>query len=122
MCIRDRGEVIKGADILRYYAEEGERVYGRIIPNAEANTESRVIYQPIGVAAAISPWNYPIELLAWKVGGEMCIRDRGKCSVRKTFYHINNCLLIIVFAVLFVKSRRRNGCGTASSGHREHRR
>jgi len=65
------GEVIKGADILRYYAEEGERVYGRIIPNAEANTESRVIYQPIGVAAAISPWNYPIELLAWKVGGAL---------------------------------------------------
>jgi succinate-semialdehyde dehydrogenase/glutarate-semialdehyde dehydrogenase len=65
------GEVIKGAEILRYYAEEGERVYGRIIPNAEKNTESRVIYQPMGVALAISPWNYPIELLAWKVGGAL---------------------------------------------------
>lgn len=65
------GEVRKGAEILRYYAEEGERIYGRIIPNADANTESRVIYQPIGVAAAISPWNYPIELLAWKVGGAL---------------------------------------------------
>ncbi|CEP66985.1 Aldehyde/histidinol dehydrogenase [Moorella glycerini] len=62
------GEVLKGAEILRYYAEEGERVYGRIIPNAEADTESRVIYQPVGVAAAISPWNYPVELLAWKLG------------------------------------------------------
>lgn len=65
------GEVIKGAEILRYYAEEGERIYGRIIPNADANTESRVIYQPMGVAAAISPWNYPIELLAWKLGGAL---------------------------------------------------
>lgn len=65
------GEVVKGAEILRYYAEEGERIYGRIIANAEANTESRVIYQPIGVAAAISPWNYPIELLAWKLGGAL---------------------------------------------------
>jgi succinate-semialdehyde dehydrogenase/glutarate-semialdehyde dehydrogenase len=65
------GEVKKGADILRYYAEEGERVYGRIIANAEADMESMVIYQPIGVAAAISPWNYPIELLAWKVGGAL---------------------------------------------------
>jgi len=65
------GEVLKGAEILRYYAEEGERIYGRIIANSEANTESRVIYQPIGVAAAISPWNYPIELLAWKLGGAL---------------------------------------------------
>lgn len=65
------GEVRKGAAILRYYAEEGERVYGRIIANEENDTESRVIYQPIGVAAAISPWNYPIELLAWKVGGAL---------------------------------------------------
>ena len=65
------GEVKKGAKILRYYAEEGERIYGRIIANEETNTESRVIYQPIGVAGAISPWNYPIELLAWKVGGAL---------------------------------------------------
>jgi succinate-semialdehyde dehydrogenase/glutarate-semialdehyde dehydrogenase len=65
------GEVRKGAEILRYYAEEGERVYGRIIPNAEDSTESRVIYQPIGVTVAISPWNYPVELLAWKVGGAL---------------------------------------------------
>ncbi|MFO7929547.1 MAG: aldehyde dehydrogenase family protein [Candidatus Humimicrobiaceae bacterium] len=65
------GEVKKGANILRYYAEEGERVYGRIIANEDKNMESRVIYQPIGVAGAISPWNYPIELLAWKVGGAL---------------------------------------------------
>lgn len=64
-------EVRKGADILRYYAEEGERIYGRIIANPESDMESMVVYQPIGVAAAISPWNYPIELLAWKVGGAL---------------------------------------------------
>lgn len=65
------GEVKKGAEILRYYAEEGERVYGRIIPSSDGNIESRVIYQPIGVAVAISPWNYPIELIAWKLGGAL---------------------------------------------------
>ena len=65
------GEVRKGAEILRYYAEEGERICGRIIPNAEPNVESRVIYQPVGVAVGISPWNYPIELLAWKLGGAL---------------------------------------------------
>ena len=65
------GEAQKGAEILRYYAEEAERVYGRIIENAEADTFSTVIYQPIGPCAAISPWNYPIELLAWKVGAAL---------------------------------------------------
>lgn len=67
-----RGEVKKGAEILRYYAEEGERVFGRIIPNAEGNgIESRVIYQPIGVAGLLSPWNYPVELMAWKVAASL---------------------------------------------------
>lgn len=71
------GEAKKGAEILRYYAEEGERVYGKIIPNAEGVIESRVMYQPIGVAGAISPWNYPIELLAWKLGGALA----AGCSI-----------------------------------------
>ena len=66
------GEVKKGAQILRYYAEEGERVYGRIIPNEEGlNIESRVIYQPIGPVGLLSPWNYPVELMAWKVGSAL---------------------------------------------------
>lgn len=66
-----KGEVEKGAEILRYYAEEGERIYGRVIANEEKDTESIVVYEPIGVAAAITPWNYPIELLAWKIGGAL---------------------------------------------------
>jgi succinate-semialdehyde dehydrogenase/glutarate-semialdehyde dehydrogenase len=66
-----RGEVRKGAEILQYYAEEGKRVYGRVIPGYDPSTTSYVIYQPVGVAAAISPWNYPIELVGWKVGGAL---------------------------------------------------
>jgi len=66
-----KGEVRKGADILRYYAEEGKRVYGRIVPGFDPTTTSYVIYQPVGVAAAISPWNYPIELVGWKVAGAL---------------------------------------------------
>lgn len=65
------GEVKKAGRILRYYAEEGERVYGRIIPNDRVDIESRVIYQPVGVVAAITPWNYPVELVAWKVGAAL---------------------------------------------------
>ena len=71
------GEVEKGADILRYYAEEGERVYGRLIENAAAGIQSMVVYQPVGPAAAICPWNYPVELLAWKLGGALA----AGCSV-----------------------------------------
>jgi len=66
-----KGEVRKGADILRYYAEEGKRIYGRIVPGLDPTTTSYVIYQPIGVSTAISPWNYPIELVGWKVGGAL---------------------------------------------------
>ncbi|MDY6914091.1 MAG: NAD-dependent succinate-semialdehyde dehydrogenase [Planctomycetota bacterium] len=66
-----QGEVQKAAGILRYYAEEGERIYGRIVANAAADTDSRVIYQPIGPTAAISPWNYPVELIAWKAAGAL---------------------------------------------------
>jgi succinate-semialdehyde dehydrogenase/glutarate-semialdehyde dehydrogenase len=65
------GEIIKGAEILQYYAEEGERIYGRIVANSDSKMESQVIYQPVGPAAAISPWNYPVELLAWKIGGAL---------------------------------------------------
>jgi succinate-semialdehyde dehydrogenase/glutarate-semialdehyde dehydrogenase len=67
-----REEVEKSAAILRFYAEEGERICGRVIPNAAGNRfESKVVYQPVGVVAAISPWNYPIELLAWKIGAAL---------------------------------------------------
>jgi succinate-semialdehyde dehydrogenase/glutarate-semialdehyde dehydrogenase len=66
-----KGEVLKGAEILGYYAEEGKRVYGRVVPGFDARFTSYVLYEPVGVSAAISPWNYPIELVAWKVGGAL---------------------------------------------------
>ncbi len=65
------GEVEKAAKILLYYAEEGERVYGRIIADQSRSFQSHVIYYPVGPVAAIIPWNYPIELLTWKTGGAL---------------------------------------------------
>ena len=65
------GEVRKGAEILDYYAEEGQRVYGRVIANEDPTATSLVLYEPIGVVAAISPWNYPVELAAWKIGAAL---------------------------------------------------
>lgn len=66
-----KGEVKKGAEILHYYAEEGKRVYGRIVPGIDPTTTSFVQYEPVGVSAAISPWNYPVELVAWKIAGAL---------------------------------------------------
>jgi len=60
-----RSEVRSSADVLDYYAEEGKRSFGEWI--VAQQSRSIVIYQPVGVAALITPWNYPVDLLAWKV-------------------------------------------------------
>ncbi|HII07695.1 MAG TPA: aldehyde dehydrogenase family protein, partial [Methanotrichaceae archaeon] len=62
-----RREVLSSAEALDYYAEEGKRNFGELAPSTNPNSRSLVIKQPIGVAAVISPWNYPVDLLAWKV-------------------------------------------------------
>lgn len=64
-------EVKGSAEVLRYFAEAGKRVFGEIIPLDKANLQSIVIRQPIGVVAAITPWNYPVQLLAWKVAAAL---------------------------------------------------
>lgn len=59
-------EILASADVLDYYAEEGRRNFGEWIDSGR--TRSIVLKQPIGVAALITPWNFPVDLLAWKVG------------------------------------------------------
>lgn len=61
------GEILKLADILEFYAEEATRVRGEIIANDSTAFQSLVVREPVGVVAAISPWNYPAELIGWKV-------------------------------------------------------
>lgn len=61
-------EIDDAAKTLEFFAEEAPRVRGEVIPNQPASARSLVIKQPIGVAVGISPWNYPVSLLAWKVG------------------------------------------------------
>jgi succinate-semialdehyde dehydrogenase / glutarate-semialdehyde dehydrogenase len=60
-----KGEVRSAADTLDYFAEEGKRNFGEWI--AAPQSRSIVLRQPIGVAALITPWNFPVDLLAWKV-------------------------------------------------------
>ncbi len=62
-----KGEVSYGASFLEWFAEEGKRVYGQTIPTTDANKRYLVIKQPIGVCAAITPWNFPIAMITRKV-------------------------------------------------------
>ncbi len=62
-----RNEVGYAADFLLWFAEEAKRVYGATIPSARADQRFLTMYQPVGVAAAITPWNYPISMLTRKI-------------------------------------------------------
>jgi succinate-semialdehyde dehydrogenase / glutarate-semialdehyde dehydrogenase len=62
-----RNEVRYGADFLLWYAEEAKRVYGETIPSPRADQRFVVLRQPVGVCAAITPWNYPVSMITRKV-------------------------------------------------------
>ncbi|MDQ0338892.1 succinate-semialdehyde dehydrogenase/glutarate-semialdehyde dehydrogenase [Caldalkalibacillus uzonensis] len=62
-----RNEVQYGADFLLWYAEEAKRIYGEIIPAPRKEQRFLVLYQPVGVVGAITPWNYPISMITRKV-------------------------------------------------------
>ena len=63
-----RIEVQYGADFLLWFAEEAKRINGEILPSARADQRFMVLKQPVGVVAAITPWNYPISMITRKVG------------------------------------------------------
>jgi acyl-CoA reductase-like NAD-dependent aldehyde dehydrogenase len=60
-------EISFSCEVIDYYAEEGLRVAGEWRPSSAPRVRSLVLRQPIGVVAAIVPWNYPIDLLSWKI-------------------------------------------------------
>lgn len=62
-----RNEIKYAADFLLWFAEEAKRVYGQTIPSARADQRFMVLRQPVGVVAAITPWNYPISMLTRKL-------------------------------------------------------
>ena len=62
-----RGEVAYAASFVEWFAEEGKRVYGETIPATDAGKRILVLKQPIGVCAAITPWNFPIAMITRKV-------------------------------------------------------
>jgi succinate-semialdehyde dehydrogenase/glutarate-semialdehyde dehydrogenase len=63
-----RGEVAYGASFIEWFAEEGKRIYGDVIPHTQPGRRIVVLKQPIGVVAAITPWNFPNAMITRKCG------------------------------------------------------
>lgn len=72
-----KGEILKLAEACHFYGEEAVRVLGEIVPNDQNGYQSQVIREPIGVVGAITPWNYPAELVGWK----LCASVAAGCTI-----------------------------------------
>jgi succinate-semialdehyde dehydrogenase / glutarate-semialdehyde dehydrogenase len=70
-------ELNGSADIIEWFAEEGRRAYGRIIPSRQDGVRNMVIMEPVGVVAGFSPWNFPVSQAARKIGGALA----AGCSI-----------------------------------------
>jgi succinate-semialdehyde dehydrogenase/glutarate-semialdehyde dehydrogenase len=62
------GEIVYGASFIEWFAEEGRRIYGDMIPGHQPDKRIMVMKQPIGVVAAITPWNFPNAMITRKAG------------------------------------------------------
>lgn len=66
-----RAETMAAADIIEWFADEGMRVYGRIVPSRNVMTRQMVLKDPVGPVAAFTPWNFPINQAVRKVGAAL---------------------------------------------------
>ena len=66
-----RGEVMAAAEILEWFADEGLRVYGRIVPARNLAVQQLVFKEPVGPVAAFTPWNFPINQVVRKLGAAL---------------------------------------------------
>lgn len=68
-----RGEIAYGISFIEWFAEEAKRVYGEVLPQPQAARRGIAIRQPVGVCAAITPWNFPMAMLARKAGPALAV-------------------------------------------------
>src|SRR4051812_12250553 len=62
-----KAEILHSADTFEWFAEEGKRAYGQVIPNSAPGKRHVTVKHPVGVVGAISPWNFPITLQSRKI-------------------------------------------------------
>jgi len=72
-----RMEVMSGADVIEWLAEEGRRAYGRLVPSRNPSVEQKVIKEPVGPVAAFTPWNFPINQVVRKLSSALA----AGCSI-----------------------------------------
>jgi succinate-semialdehyde dehydrogenase/glutarate-semialdehyde dehydrogenase len=72
-----KGEITMAADIIEWFADEGRRVYGRIVPPRAMNVQQIVLKEPVGPVAAFTPWNFPINQVVRK----LCAALATGCSM-----------------------------------------
>lgn len=70
-------EILSSADVIDWFAEEGRRAYGRVIPARADGVRNTVIMEPVGPVAGFSPWNFPVLQAARKIGGALA----AGCSI-----------------------------------------
>jgi Aldehyde dehydrogenase family len=80
--VESKGEVAYAAAFLEWFGEEAKRVYGDTIPGHQADKRIVVIKQAVGVAACITPWNFPLAMITRKAGPPPSPRDAPSCSSR----------------------------------------
>jgi succinate-semialdehyde dehydrogenase/glutarate-semialdehyde dehydrogenase len=68
-----RAEIAYGASYIEWFAEEARRVYGDVIPSPVAGRETLVLKEPVGVTAAITPWNFPNAMIARKIAPALAV-------------------------------------------------
>jgi len=66
-----RGEVVYAASFLEWFSGEAERIHGEVVPTANLNQRVLTFKQPLGVAACLAPWNFPIAMITRKVGAAL---------------------------------------------------
>ena len=75
-----RGEIIYGANYVKWFAEEAKRIYGDTLPGTSNDARVVVIKQPIGVVACITPWNFPNAMLARKLAPALAAGNTVVCK------------------------------------------
>jgi succinate-semialdehyde dehydrogenase/glutarate-semialdehyde dehydrogenase len=75
--VEAKGEVLSGADLIDWFAEEGRRAYGRVIPSRAEGVYQHVVKEPVGPVAAFTPWNFPVNQAVRKIGGALA----AGCSI-----------------------------------------
>ena len=69
--VEARGEIMAAADIIDWFADEGRRVYGRIVPSRNLAAQQLVLKEPVGPVAAFTPWNFPVNQIVRKLGSAL---------------------------------------------------